>query len=81
MSLDVVMQPIRVYDQSGTCVQVFVGHHHTVYDVSWEKTDEALLTASSDGTAKLWKMGTPNHIQIYQHTCFVYCALFHPTEK
>lgn len=55
-----------------------------VYGVEWGPQDDTLLTASSDGTAKIWLLPADGERSTsmpitFQHTCFVYAAQFHPT--
>lgn len=65
-----------------------IGHHDLVYDIAWSPNDDAILTASSDGTAKIWpfRSGTTNNttgsgnVVTLQHTCFVYAAQFFPNQ-
>ena len=35
---------------------VLKGHHDLVHDLQWSADDNFLLSASADGTAKMWKL-------------------------
>ena len=53
------------------------GHMNLVQDMHWSADDTRLITASSDGTARLWSTTGAEHdpqIKILPHPCFVYCA-------
>nr|XP_022332539.1 jouberin-like isoform X2 [Crassostrea virginica] len=55
------------------------GHFGLVYDLSWSKRDTQLLSASSDGTARVWNMDNfDNSEKLLPHPGFVYTAKFHP---
>jgi WD40 repeat protein len=62
----------------------FAGHHDLVYDIMWSPHDDAILTASSDGTAKIWPFTFPAKsgaaVVTLQHTCYVYAAQFFPNQ-
>ncbi|WAR23286.1 AHI1-like protein [Mya arenaria] len=73
--------PILVYEiPSGTLKGKFIGHFGIVYDMSWSKTDTHLLSASSDGTARIWSVQEFGEDQekLLPHPSFVYCGQFHP---
>ena len=65
-------------------INTFIGHHDLVYDIVWSPNDDAILTASSDGTAKIWPFPFPSKsgtaVVALQHTCFVYAAQFFPNQ-
>ncbi|TRY83457.1 hypothetical protein DNTS_016203 [Danionella cerebrum] len=73
--------PIFIYEiPSGKVVSSFNGHLNLVYDLCWSRDDKGLLTASSDGTVRLWnveRLQTLAH-KTLPHPSFVYCARFHP---
>jgi WD40 repeat protein len=54
--------PLTVNDISvrSDLVLIFSGHHDIVYDLSWSTDGTMILTASADGTAKVWN--TSPHI-------------------
>ncbi|GFO18892.1 abelson helper integration site 1 [Plakobranchus ocellatus] len=73
--------PILVYEiPSGVLKGQFQGHFGIVYSLSWSKNDTQLLSASSDGTARIWdthKYGESQQ-RLLPHPGFVYTAQFHP---
>jgi jouberin len=75
---------VRVFDiwNNGHLDHEFTGHVNIVYDVNWSSDDQMLVTASSDGTARIWhKKSTENKVTSLQHPCFVYAAVFHPADS
>lgn len=73
--------PIIIYEiPSGKVLSSFNGHLSVVYDLCWSRDDKGLLTASSDGTVRVWnveRLQTLAH-KTLPHPSFVYCAKFHP---
>ncbi|XP_065922685.1 jouberin isoform X2 [Magallana gigas] len=55
------------------------GHFGLVYDLCWSKRDTHLLSASSDGTARVWNLDNfDSSEKLLPHPGFVYTAKFHP---
>jgi WD40 repeat protein len=86
---DGLMFTIKLYDSdTGTQLFTFVGHHDLIYDLAWNCMGTEIVTASSDGTAKIWAVDAtrtlpahqlrPQAIATLQHTGFVYACCFHP---
>ncbi|XP_042329923.1 jouberin [Sceloporus undulatus] len=76
--------PILLYEiPSGQYLQEFYGHLNIVYDLCWSKDNQHLLTASSDGTARMWKIEiqTSSVMKVFPHPSFVYTAKYHPTAE
>ncbi|KAH0622323.1 hypothetical protein JD844_024520 [Phrynosoma platyrhinos] len=76
--------PILLYEiPSGQYLQEFYGHLNIVYDLCWSKDNQHLLTASSDGTARMWKIEiqTSSAMKVFPHPSFVYAAKYHPTAE
>uniref|UniRef100_A0A8B9PNY6 Jouberin n=1 Tax=Apteryx owenii TaxID=8824 RepID=A0A8B9PNY6_APTOW len=74
--------PIILYEiPSGQYLREFYGHLNIVYDLCWSKDDQYLLTASSDGTVRMWKIETQatSAVTVFPHPSFVYTAKYHPT--
>uniref|UniRef100_A0A673K0A5 Jouberin n=1 Tax=Sinocyclocheilus rhinocerous TaxID=307959 RepID=A0A673K0A5_9TELE len=73
--------PIIIYDiPSGKVLASFNGHLSVVYDLCWSRDDNGLLTASSDGTVRVWNVERLQSFahKTLPHPSFVYCAQFHP---
>jgi WD40 repeat protein len=48
---------IKIYDvEMGTLKAVLRGHHDLIHDICWSKNDKYLVSASADGSAKVWDM-------------------------
>uniref|UniRef100_A0A8B9MTG9 Jouberin n=1 Tax=Accipiter nisus TaxID=211598 RepID=A0A8B9MTG9_9AVES len=73
--------PIVLYEiPSGKFLREFYGHLNIVYDLCWSKDNQHLLTASSDGTVRMWKieMQAASAVRVFPHPSFVYTAKYHP---
>ncbi|NWQ78083.1 AHI1 protein, partial [Columbina picui] len=73
--------PIVLYEiPSGQFLRKFYGHLNIVYDLCWSKDNQYLLTASSDGTVRMWKieMQAASAVRVFPHPSFVYTAKYHP---
>ncbi|NXO63920.1 AHI1 protein, partial [Phainopepla nitens] len=73
--------PIALYEiPSGQFLREFYGHLNIVYDLCWSKDSQYLLTASSDGTVRMWKieMKAASAVRVFPHPSFVYTAKYHP---
>uniref|UniRef100_A0A8B9TB82 Jouberin n=1 Tax=Anas platyrhynchos TaxID=8839 RepID=A0A8B9TB82_ANAPL len=76
--------PIALYEiPSGQFLREFYGHLNIVYDLCWSKDNEYLLTASSDGTVRMWKIETQaaSAVRVFPHPSFVYTAKYHPVAE
>ncbi|XP_073431961.1 jouberin isoform X2 [Dendrobates tinctorius] len=73
--------PIHLYEiPSGQYLRELHGHLNVVYDLCWSTDDHHLLSASSDGTVRLWRIGNEasSALKVLPHPSFVYTAKFHP---
>ncbi|XP_071954394.1 jouberin-like isoform X2 [Antedon mediterranea] len=76
--------PLLVYDiPSGDMRCEFSGHYGVIYDVCWSLSDDELLSASSDGTARIWNLASPSGVanKVFPHPSYVYAAKFHPAQS
>ncbi|XP_061479908.1 jouberin isoform X2 [Rhineura floridana] len=76
--------PIILYEiPSGQKLVEFYGHLNIVYDLCWSKDNQYLLTASSDGTARMWeiKAQATSAVKVFPHPSFVYTAKYHPVAE
>lgn len=76
--------PIMLYEiPSGRFMKELFGHLNIIYDLCWSRDDHYILTASSDGTARIWKneVGSTKTFRVLPHPAFVYTAKFHPAVK
>ncbi|KAG7465735.1 hypothetical protein MATL_G00156670 [Megalops atlanticus] len=73
--------PVIVYEiPSGRVLTAFNGHLSIVYDLCWSRDNLTLLSASSDGTVRVWDVERMDRLarKVLPHPCFVYCARYHP---
>ncbi|KAK3537794.1 hypothetical protein QTP70_018932 [Hemibagrus guttatus] len=73
--------PVIVYEiPSGKVLASFNGHLSIVYDLCWSREDTCLLSASSDGTVRVWNIERLQGLaqKILPHPSFVYSAQYHP---
>ncbi|XP_077145426.1 jouberin isoform X4 [Ranitomeya variabilis] len=73
--------PIHLYEiPSGQYLRELHGHLNVVYDLCWSRDDHHLLSSSSDGTVRLWRIGNEASaaLKVLPHPSFVYTAKFHP---
>ncbi|XP_048449182.1 jouberin, partial [Rhincodon typus] len=65
---------------SGHLLGEFNGHFNIVYSLCWSNDDKTILSASSDGTVRVWN--TENYQspaeKILPHPSFIYTAKYHP---
>ncbi|XP_035271774.1 jouberin isoform X2 [Anguilla anguilla] len=76
--------PIIVYEiPSGKVLSAFNGHLSIVYDLCWSRDNSNLLSASSDGTVRMWNVERLDRIarKVLPHPSFVYCAQYHPSAQ
>uniref|UniRef100_UPI00398EEB01 jouberin isoform X2 n=1 Tax=Pristiophorus japonicus TaxID=55135 RepID=UPI00398EEB01 len=72
---------IVVYEiPSGQLLGEFNGHFNIVYSLCWSNDDKTLLSASSDGTVRVWNTETYQSPaeKILPHPSFIYTAKYHP---
>ncbi|KAH3681694.1 hypothetical protein WICPIJ_007339 [Wickerhamomyces pijperi] len=62
-----------------SCYRHYIGHEHDILSLDWSKND-FILSSSMDKTVRLWNIKQKNSLRIYQHTDFVTCVKFHPTD-
>jgi len=68
---------LELWDLNGRKVAVLEGHTGRVLSVDISPDGQLLLTASVDGTARLYDLNG-NHVQVFQHEDEVLCASFAP---
>uniref|UniRef100_A0A452VI22 Abelson helper integration site 1 n=1 Tax=Ursus maritimus TaxID=29073 RepID=A0A452VI22_URSMA len=76
--------PVILYEiPSGRFMRELCGHLNIIYDLCWSNDDRYILTASSDGTARIWKneINNTSTFRVLPHPSFVYTAKFHPAVK
>ncbi|XP_076368102.1 jouberin-like isoform X3 [Tachypleus tridentatus] len=65
---------------SGNQVTKFSGHSGNIYDLDWSSDDSYLLSASADGTIRIWNTEKLSSfpLAVLPHPSYVYSARFHP---
>ena len=58
-------------------IRLYRGHRFAIADICWSSSD-MLLSASLDGTVRMWHLAYENCIGIFKHSDFVTCVRFHP---
>lgn len=61
------------------CYRHYIGHEHDILSLDWSKND-FILSSSMDKTVQLWNIKQKQSLRVYQHTDFVTCVKFHPTD-
>ncbi|KAL5214070.1 hypothetical protein ABZP36_003222 [Zizania latifolia] len=75
-----IVIPTMAFQISEEPVHEFRGHSGDVLDLSWS-TDKHLLSASTDKTVRLWKIGSANCVRVFPHSNFVTCVQFNPVDE
>ena len=70
---------VRVYAvETGVLESDLQGHKGPVYALDWQRSNR-LLSASGDGTVRIWRSKHPRTEEaILHHPTYVYAARFHP---
>nr|XP_006825179.1 PREDICTED: jouberin-like [Saccoglossus kowalevskii] len=81
---DKASYPIYIYEiPSGRLRGELPGHYSIIYDLCWSDNDQEILSASSDGTARIWDTESvgATAIRIFPHPAYVYTAQYHPQSE
>ncbi|XP_077991283.1 jouberin-like [Glandiceps talaboti] len=76
--------PIYIFDiPSGRLRGQLPGHYSIIYDLCWSPSDHEVLSASSDGTCRIWDVESLSAapVRIFPHPAFVYTARYHPINE
>lgn len=81
-SVDQTSYPIKIYQfETGDRFATLDGHQDLVYSLFWSDDDSELISASSDGSVRIWGFMADGSVQqtaLLLHPCFVYCAALFP---
>ena len=62
-----------------TCLVVYKGHDHAVWDVTWAQHGTYFLSGSQDRTARIWRTDHVSDLRLFAgHDKDVDCVAFHP---
>ena len=65
-----------VWDASAKCIKTLTGHTNGVWCLNYFPDGKRLLSASSDGTSKIWDVNSGKCTQtLKKHTGRTYCAV------
>ncbi|KAJ3134212.1 Jouberin [Geranomyces variabilis] len=73
--------------RTGERVATLHGHRDLIYSLAWlDSDDRGLVSASSDGTARVWKANRSGQLSdraalVLQHPTYVYCVSVHPAAR
>jgi WD40 repeat protein len=70
-----------LWSPDGKFIREFKGHKGRIYGVAFSTTGDTILTCSSDGTARMWKLNVDTAIRIFKHQDTVYAVAFSPTRN
>ena len=62
-------------------IDSWAAHIDNIYDLQFSNDDTKILSASGDGTVKLWNVEKPRKPIILPHAKFIYAARFHPLDN
>lgn len=74
-----VVLPPKAFKLSEKPVHEFQGHEGEVLGLSWSRNGH-VLSSSVDKTARLWRVGHDQCLEIYSHNNYVTCVDFNPTD-
>ncbi|GAB6023618.1 Jouberin, variant 2 [Chamberlinius hualienensis] len=75
---------ILLYDiLSGETLNRYQNHYGLIYEINFSYESSLMVSASGDGSAKVWRIGSHNSesAAVLPHPSYVYCAKFHPFDK
>ncbi|XP_074572495.1 WD repeat-containing protein YMR102C-like isoform X2 [Curcuma longa] len=75
-----VFIPKKIFKIEETPLHELKGHTGDILDLSWSQAD-CLLTSSKDKTVRMWKVGCPECLKIFQHNDYVTCIQFNPIQE
>jgi WD40 repeat protein/serine/threonine protein kinase len=73
---------VRIWDPRGVqATAVLAGHAGWTEDIAFSPRGDTLLTASRDGSLRLWETVASAHVALRGHTARIDAALFSPTGR
>ncbi|KAJ1534796.1 Jouberin [Nowakowskiella sp. JEL0078] len=77
--------PVKVFDVlSGERVAMLSGHQDLIYEVKWTVDDREIVTASSDGSVRIWGFNGDSMVAVvalFNHPSFVYSTAINSREE
>lgn len=82
-SIDGSLVIYQVIPSPATTIYKLEGHQSGVMDMQWSITNDLIVTASLDGTARVWQVTKGNCMRVLKDTCGaqVLCCCFQPLNE
>jgi WD40 repeat protein len=82
-SLDGSLVICQVIPSPATTIYRLEGHQSGIMDMQWNTTNDLIVTASLDGTARVWQVNKGQCMRILKDTCGaqVLCCCFQPLNE
>lgn len=82
-SLDGSLVICQVIPSPATTIYKLEGHQSGIMDMQWNTTNDLIVTASLDGTARVWQVNKGQCMRILKDTCGaqVLCCCFQPLNE
>jgi len=82
-SLDGCLIICQVIPSPATIIYKLEGHQSGIMDIQWSMTNDLIVSASLDGTSKVWQVSKGNCMRTLKDTCGaqVLCCCFQPLNE
>ncbi len=82
-SLDGSLVICQVIPSPATTIYRLEGHQAGIMDMQWNTTNDLIVTASADGTSRVWRVNKGQCMRILKDTCGaqVLCCCFQPLNE
>ena len=82
-SLDGTLVICQVIPSPATTIYRLEGHQAGIMDMQWNTTNDLIVTASADGTSRVWRVNKGQCMRILKDTCGaqVLCCCFQPLNE
>ncbi|XP_073141362.1 uncharacterized protein [Henckelia pumila] len=72
--------PEKIFHIEEEPLQKLKGHSGEILDLAWSPSNH-LLSASTDKTVRLWKVGSDECLGVFHHCNYVTCVQFNPVDE
>ena len=82
-SLDGSLVICQVIPSPATVIYKLDGHQSGIMDMQWSQTNDLIVTASLDGTARVWQVSKGAQVRVLKDTCGaqMLCCCFQPLNE